>query len=115
MRIRIFIALMVAAIMLPLVLASAFAVNQIRLEEKAASLASLHKTVDAIGLTVDRDIQSSIAAMMALGNSEHLQTGNFEAFYAQAKAINRWNDTWVALYKSDGTQVFHTSCHLRHN
>ena len=42
MRIRIFIALMVAAIMLPLVLASAFAVNQIRLEEKAASLESLH-------------------------------------------------------------------------
>ena len=109
MRIRIFIALMVAAIMLPLVLASAFAVNQIRLEEKAASLASLHKTVDAVSLTVDRDIQSSIAAMMALGNSEHLQTGNFEAFYAQAKAINPGNDTWVALYKSDGTQVFHTS------
>jgi signal transduction histidine kinase/ActR/RegA family two-component response regulator len=109
MRIRIFIALMVAAIMLPLVLASAFAVNQIRLEEKAASLASLHKTVDAISLIVDRDIQSSIAAMMALGNSEHLQTGNFEAFYAQAKSINRGNDTWVALYKSDGTQVFHTS------
>ena len=109
MRIRIFIAWMVAAIMLPLVLASAFAVNQIRLEEKAASLASLHKTVDAISLTVDRDIQASIAAMMALGNSEHLQTGNFEAFYVQAKAINRRNDTWVALYKSDGTQVFHTS------
>jgi signal transduction histidine kinase/CheY-like chemotaxis protein len=109
MRIRIFIALMVAAIMLPLVLASAFAVNQIRLEEKEAALASLHKTVDAIGLTVDRDIQSSIAAMMALGNSEHLQTGNFEAFYAQAKAINRAKDTWVALYKSDGKQVFHTS------
>jgi signal transduction histidine kinase/ActR/RegA family two-component response regulator len=109
MRIRIFIALMVAAIMLPLVLASAFAVNQIRLEEKTASLASLHKTVDAVGLTVDKDIQSSIASMMALGNSEHLQTGNFEAFYAQAKAINQKKDTWVALYKSDGRQVFHTS------
>ena len=109
MRIRIFIALMVAAIMLPLVLASAFAVNQIRLEEQAASLASLHKTVDAISLTVDRDIQSSIAAMMALGNSEHLQTGNFEAFYAQAKAINLRNDTWVGLFRSDGTQILHTS------
>jgi signal transduction histidine kinase/CheY-like chemotaxis protein len=109
MRIRIFIALMVAAIMLPLVLASAFAVNHIRQEEKAASLASLHKTVETVSLTVDRDIQSSIAAMMALGNSEHLQTGNFQAFYVQAKAINRGGDTWVALYKADGTQVFHTS------
>jgi signal transduction histidine kinase/CheY-like chemotaxis protein len=109
MRIRIFIALMVAAIMLPLVLASAFAVNQIRLEEKAASLASLHKTVDAISLIVDRDIQSSIAAMMALGNSEHLQTGNFEAFYAQAKAINRTSNSWVALLRPDGTQVLNTA------
>ena len=109
MRIRIYIALMVAAIMLPLLLASAFAVNQIRVEEKAASLASLHKTVDAVSLTVDRDIQASIAAMMALGNSEHLQTGNFEAFYGQAKAINRKNDTWVGLFRSDGTQVLHTS------
>ena len=109
MRIRIFIALMVAAIMLPLVLASAYAVNQIRLEEKVASLASLHKTVDAIRLTVDRDIQSSIAAMMALGNSEHLQTGNLEAFYAQAKAINRTNNSWVTLLRSDGTQVLNTA------
>ena len=109
MRIRIYIALMVAAIMLPLVLASAFAVNQIRLEEKRASLASLHKSVDAVSLTVDRDIQASIAAMMALGNSEHLQTGNFEAFYTQAKAINRKSDTWVGLFRSDGTQVLHTS------
>ena len=109
MRIRILIALMVAAIMLPLVLASAYAVNQIRLEEKAASLASLHKTVDAISLTVDRDIQSSIAAMMALGNSEHLQTNNLEAFYTQAKAINRTNNSWVALLRSDGTQVLNTA------
>ena len=109
MRIRILIALMVAAIMLPLVLASAYAVNQIRLEEKAASLASLHKTVDAISLTVDRDIQSSIAAMMALGNSEHLQTNNLEAFYTQAKAINRTNNSWVVLLRSDGTQVLNTA------
>ena len=109
MRIRIFIALMVAAIMLPLVLASAYAVNQIRLEEKVASLASLHKTVDAVRLTVDRDIQSSIAALMALGHSEHLQTGNLEAFYAQAKAINHTNNSWVALLRSDGTQVLNTA------
>lgn len=109
MRIRIFIAFMVVAIMLPLALASAFAINQIRLEEKKASFLSLHKTVDAISLTIDRDIQSSISAMMALGNSEHLQTGNLEAFYAQAKAINRTTNSWVALLRSDGSQVLNTA------
>ena len=109
MRIRIFIAIMVAAIMLPLVLASGFAVNKIWQEEHAAAVASLHKTVDATSLIVDRDIQASIAALYALGNSEHLSTGNFEAFYAQAKAINRVPDTWTALLRSDGTQVLNTA------
>ncbi len=109
MRIRIFIALMVAAIMLPLVLASAFAVNNIRREEKKASLASLHKTVDAVSLTVDRDIQSSISALQALSNSEHLQTGNYESFYVQAKAINRSQNSWVGLFRPDGTQVLNTA------
>ncbi len=109
MRIRIFIALMVAAIMLPLVLASAFAVNKIRLEEKAAVIAGLHKTVEATALMVDKDIQAAIAALGALGNSEHLQTGNFEAFYLQAKAINRTPDSWVTLLRSDSTQVFNTA------
>ena len=109
MRIRIFIALMVAAIMLPLVLASAFAVNKIRLEEKAAAIASLHKTVEATSLIVDRDIQSSMAALRAIGNSEHLQTGNFEAFYVQAKAINASPDSWTALFEADGTQILNTN------
>ena len=108
MRIRIFIALMVAAIMLPLLLASAFAVNKIWQEEQAVAIARLHKTVEATSLIVDRDIQSSVAALHAIGNSEHLQSGNFEAFYAQAKAINRSPDTQTALFEADGTQILNT-------
>ena len=72
MRIRIFIALMVAAVMLPLIFALAFAVNKIWQEEQAAAFASLQKTVEATSLIVDRDIQSSMAALHAIGNSEHL-------------------------------------------
>ncbi len=109
MRIRIFILLMVAAIMLPLLVASAFAVNKIWQEEQSAAMASLRKTVEATSLMVDKDIQSSIAALYALGNSEHLQIGNYEAFYAQAKAINRTPDTWTALLEADGTQVLNTA------
>ncbi len=109
MRIRFFIAIMVAAIMLPLVLASGFAVDKIWQEEHAAAIASLRKTAEATSLLVDRDIQASIAALYALGNSEHLTSGNLEAFYAQAKAINRAPDTWTALLRSDGSQVLNTA------
>ena len=100
---------MVVAVMLPVIVASAFAVNKIRLKEKATAIASLHKTVDTVAMMVDRDIQSSISALNALGNSEHLQTDNFEAFYLQAKAIGRTPDTWVALLRADGTQVLNTA------
>ena len=109
MRIRYFLALMVTAILLPLAVASGFAVNKIWHEEHRAAMATLRKTVDATALIVDRDIQASIAALYALGNSEHLVSGNFEAFYAQATAINRVPDTWTALLRSDGTQVLNTA------
>ena len=109
MRIRIFIAIMVAAIMLPLLLASGFAVNKIWQEEHAAAIATLRKTAEATSLMVDRDIQASVAALYALGNSEHLLAGNYEAFYAQAKAINRVPDTWTALLRSDSSQVLNTA------
>ena len=109
MRIRNFIALMVTAIILPLAMASAFAVYKIWQEEQAAAIARLHKSVDATSMMVERDIQASIAALYALGNSEHLLTGNLEAFYSQAKAINRVPDTWTALLRSDGSQVLNTT------
>ena len=98
--------------MLPLVVASALAVNRIWQEEHATAIASLHKTVDATALVVDKDIAASTSALYALGNSEHLVTGNFEAFYAQAQAINRAPDTWTALLRSNGTQVLNTATPL---
>ena len=109
MRVRIFIALMVAAIMLPLLVASAYAINKIWQEEHAAAISSLRKTAETTSLMVDRDIQASVAALYALGNSDHLISGNFEAFYAQAKAINRAPDTWTALLRSDSSQVLNTA------
>jgi signal transduction histidine kinase/ActR/RegA family two-component response regulator len=109
MRIRYFMALMVTAIILPLAMASGFAVNKIWQEEHAAAIATLRKTAEATSLMVDRDIQASIAALYALGNSEHLLAGNYEAFYAQAKAINRAPDTWTALLRSDSSQVLNTA------
>lgn len=109
MHIRNFIALMVAAVTLPLVVASAFAVNNIRVKEKATAVAVLHKTVDAAALLVDRDIAGSLAALHALGNSPHLVSGNFAAFYAQAQASNRTANNWIALVKPDGTVVLNTA------
>ena len=109
MRIRIFISLMVAAILLPLLLACGFAVNKIWREEQAAARMSLSKTVQATTLIVDGDISSSIAALRALGNSEHLQTGNFEALHLQAKALHRGPGTSVALLRPDGSQVLNTA------
>ena len=109
MRVRLYIALMTVAIMLPLLIASGFAIYRIWKEEHAASMASLQKTVFATVLSFDKDIAASISALQTLSNSEHLVTGNYEAFYLQAKAINRTPHTWTALLRIDGTQVLNTS------
>ncbi len=109
MRIRYFIALMVTAIMLPLLVASATAIHRIWQEEHKSAMATLLNTADALALQVDKDLAASISAMQSLSASEHLVTGNLEAFYRQAKAINRTPDTWSALLNPDGTQVLNTS------
>jgi signal transduction histidine kinase/ActR/RegA family two-component response regulator len=109
MRIKRFLALMAIAVLLPLLMASAFAIHQIWKEEHAAAMASLQKTVFATVLLIDKDVAASISALQTLSNSEHLVTANYAAFYQQAKAINRTPNSWTALLRSDGTQVLNTS------
>ena len=108
MRIRTHLTLMAAAVLLPVVLASAIALGKIRDGEREAALRGLRESVRATALMVDRDAQGSLSALTALGNSEHLQTGNFQAFYDQAAALNRLPDVWTLLLDAQGRQLVNT-------
>ena len=107
MRIRTYLAIMAAAIFLPIFLAGTTALEKIRQEERDTSIRSLKETARSVSLIVDREVQGSLSALQVLGNSELLETRNFKAFYTQAASLNR-PDVWTLLLDATGTQVINT-------
>lgn len=108
MRLRTYLILMASALLVPVVLAAAIAVAKVSEGERQASLRGLRETVRATSLLVDREIQGAIGALRALGNSEHLETGNFRAFYEQAAAVSHLPDVWTVLLDETGRQILDT-------
>ena len=101
--------IMAAVSVLPVVLAAGIALDKIREGERQAALRGLRETARATALIVDREVQGSLSGLKALGSSPHLETGNFEAFYAQAKTLNLPPDVWTLLLDSSGAQVLNTA------
>ena len=109
MRIKTYLAGMVAAVVLPLGVAALLAIDTVREGERRAALEALHATVRATALVVDAEVQKSLGALEVLGRSEHFQTGNFRALYRQAQAMSRMPDVWTLVLDETGTQVFNTA------
>ena len=108
MKLRSNLVLMATALLVPVVLAAAIAVGKVREGERQAALRGLRETVRATSLLVDREIEGAVWALRALGNSEHLETGNFRAFYDQAAVLNRPPDVWMLLLDETGKQILNT-------
>ena len=108
MRLRAYLMLVAAAGMIPGLLAAVVAVDKVREGERQAALRGLRETVRATALAVDREIQGSLGTLAALGNSEHLKTGNLRAFYDQAAAVDRPPHVWTLLLDESGSQVLNT-------
>ena len=109
MRIRTQLFLMAAAVLIPVVLASGIAIEKIRDGEREAAMRGLTETVRATALIVDREVQGSLSALKALGNSENLDMRDFKAFYRQAAALNQMPDVWTLLLDRTGTQLVNTA------
>ena len=109
MRIRTHLVLMASAILLPMALAAGIALEKIRDGEREAALRGLRETVRATALIVDREVQGSLSGLKALGNSANLETGDLQAFYAQATALNQLPDVWTLLLDADGKQLVNTA------
>ena len=97
MRIRSHLLLLAAVVLIPGFLAAVLAIAQVREGERQAALTGLDETVRASGLLVDGQVQRSIGALTALAQSPHLQTGDLEALYKQAQAIDQKPNVWTLL------------------
>ncbi len=109
MRIRSHLLLLAAVVLVPSLLAASLAIVEVREGERKAALRGLDETVRATALLVDGQVQRSLGGLMALAQSPHLQSGDFEAFYQQARTIDQQPNVWTLLLDETGTQRVNTS------
>src|SRR5512139_2475068 len=102
MRIRSLLLVVATIVFVPGFFAAVVAVQKVREGERQAALNALRETVRASALLVDGEVQRSIGALTALGQSEHLSTGNLRAFYEQALASDIPPNVWTLLYDESG-------------
>lgn len=85
LSIRTYLVLMVAAILLPVVVFSAVALQLLRNGEQQAALHGLQETARASALIVDRELGSSMAALKMLVTTSYLETGDLDGFTSWPK------------------------------
>ncbi len=101
--------LVAAVVLAPAFGTALIAVEKVRDGERRAALEGLRETVRATSLLVDSEVQRSMGALDALGNSPHLKSGNMSLLYAQAADLNQPPDVWSFLVDANGQQVFNTA------
>jgi signal transduction histidine kinase/ActR/RegA family two-component response regulator len=108
MKVKSHIALLVTAILVPIILFSAIVLNVLLTAERKAALRSLQELARASVNVMDRELTFAMATAQTLSTSRNLDEGNFEAFYVQARTANRESAIHAALLDEKGQQVFNT-------
>jgi signal transduction histidine kinase len=108
MRVRTHLALLAAAVFLPLIVGSAIAIKLLLDAERHAALRSMQELARATMLAMDQELTAAIASGQALSTSMALYRGEFEVFYGQARAANAGSARNTALLRPDAQQLFNT-------
>ncbi|MEO7493304.1 MAG: ATP-binding protein [Massilia sp.] len=108
MRIRAYLFLLAAGILVPVIVFSGLALDMLRNAEKDAALRGLTETAHSIALLVDRDLYSAEAALRVLAVSPTLAAGKLDAFYDEAQVADRGTTGWSVLLDRQANQLINT-------
>lgn len=108
MRIRAYLLIMIGAIILPISMFAAIALQTLLRSESEAALQAMSQAASATALLVDRELSSAEAALHVLARSPHLAHGNMEAFYDHARSADRGDGGRTILLDPNGQQVINT-------
>jgi signal transduction histidine kinase len=113
MRLRSHLVALVLAALVPVLAFTAFVMRENARLQLAATERGMRETVSAVARTVDKELETAITALEAIGQSEHLDTGNLRAFYALCERVMR-QQGWVniLLFEPDGRALMQTSIPL---
>lgn len=108
MRIRAYLLIMIGAIILPVSLFAAIALQTLLHAEREAALQALSQAASATALLVDRELSSAEAALHVLARSPHLARGDIAGFYEHARSADRGEGGRTILYAPNGQQIINT-------
>lgn len=108
MKLRSRLCLLAAVALVPLVIFSAFAADQLIDALKSAALRGIRETARTCVLIIDREVKSSLSALRVLATSDSLKSGHWSKFYDQAKFATDPAGGWVVLYDEHGGQIINT-------
>lgn len=109
MKVRSHLALLVFAVVAPLVVFSAAVLNYMIDAERQAVLRGMQELARATLLIMDKEMTVSMATARSLSGSRSLAEGDFEEFYRQAKHANSGRAANLALIDESGQQLLNTA------
>ncbi|MES3020078.1 MAG: ATP-binding protein [Pseudomonadota bacterium] len=109
MRIRAYLTLMVAAVLVPVMLFAAISLDMLLTSERDAALRGVRETARTSLVSIDRELTNTQSAVRMLGTSHHLETGDLAGFYQQARFADKVGATWTALFDESGHQLMSTA------
>ncbi|MES2126068.1 MAG: ATP-binding protein [Pseudomonadota bacterium] len=109
MKIRDYLALMAAAILIPVILFSTLSLDMLLKAERDAALKGVRETARIALVSIDRELTNTQATVRMLATSHNLATGNFGRFYERARFADREGTTWTALLDETGQQILNTA------
>ena len=108
MKIRAYLALMVAAVLVPVILFSTLSLNTLLKSEREAALKGVRETARISLVSIDRELTNTQAAIRMLSTSPYLASGDLGGFYEQARFADKKGATSTALIEENAQQVINT-------
>ena len=109
MRIRTYLALMVAAVLVPVILFSTLSLNMLLKAEREAALKGVRETARISLVSIDRELTNTQSALRMLATSQYLANNDMAGFYEQARYADQMAGTWTTLLDEHGQQLVNTA------
>jgi signal transduction histidine kinase/ActR/RegA family two-component response regulator len=109
MRLRSHLVALVLAALVPVLAFAALVMRENARLQLAATERGMRDTAFAVARTVDKELETAITALEAIGQSEHLDTMNLAPFYELCDRVTR-TQGWVniLLFEADGRALMQT-------
>ena len=107
---RWYLVILVVGAMLPIVIFTTMVVVRLSAYERAALERELVESAAALATDLDRAVRGTVAILEAMAQSRALETGQLEAFYAEAQRILPTQPHWhaIILLGPEGRQILNT-------